>query len=371
MDGNVSTRAPTSATAVAETSPAIASARVRYVLAPGVAAFVRGPEGMVLMSARAVWRAPTASCVTLFRLFATARSREEALGLVGPGDRATLEGVIDSALSNGFLIDAGLANAGNDATRWLEPHDVIFHRHTRTRLVGQGLGPRIETIPREQFGMEDADAESIASPGVALDAPDAADARLAKLSLRDALLSRRTRYSRLPVGIGDLGALLYWSCRTTEEGAKWPGGNKRNYPSGGGVHSLTIYVVARACTGLDRGLYRFVSDGHRLAKIADWRPELDRIVAEAGFVTGGACPEPPVMLIAAADVRRVVAKYQGVAYSLILKEVGAWMQTVYLVGTALRLAPAAIGFSDASVLAALLEGTGRVDVSVGEMILGG
>jgi hypothetical protein len=59
-------------------------------------------------------------------------------------------------------------------------------------------------------------------------------------------------------------------------------------------------------------------------------------------------------------------KYQGMAYALILKDLGALLQTMYLVATAMNLAPCALGSGDTDLFA---EATGLnplEEASVGE-----
>ena len=105
------------------------------------------------------------------------------------------------------------------------------------------------------------------------------------------------------------------------------------------MHELELYPIVHRCDGLEPGLYRY-----------------DRLRASAGTpsVTPPApgyprCrwrPSPPsmkqppqVLLIVAARFQRMQWKYQSMAYNVILKNVGALYQTMYLVATAMGLAP--------------------------------
>jgi SagB-type dehydrogenase family enzyme len=63
-------------------------------------------------------------------------------------------------------------------------------------------------------------------------------------------------------------------------------------------------------------------------------------------------------------------KYQSVAYALILKEVGALYQTMYLVATAMNLAPCALGGGNSDLFAKAINTNYYAETSVGEFILG-
>ena len=53
-----------------------------------------------------------------------------------------------------------------------------------------------------------------------------------------------------------------------------------------------------------------------------------------------------ILLVLTARFQRVSWKYELIAYATILKGVGVLYQTMYLVATAMRLAPCAIGAGD-------------------------
>jgi SagB-type dehydrogenase family enzyme len=62
-------------------------------------------------------------------------------------------------------------------------------------------------------------------------------------------------------------------------------------------------------------------------------------------------------------------KYQGMAYALILKDLGALIQTMYLVATSMDLAPCALGAGDADLFAQATGLNQLVEASVGEFML--
>jgi len=77
-----------------------------------------------------------------------------------------------------------------------------------------------------------------------------------------------------------------------------------------------------------------------------------------------------VLIVISARFRRVAWKYRSMAYAAILKNVGVVYQTMYLVATAMGLAPYAVGSGDSDCLARLIGTDVHVESSVGEFLLG-
>jgi SagB-type dehydrogenase family enzyme len=124
----------------------------------------------------------------------------------------------------------------------------------------------------------------------------------------------------------------------------------RPYPAAGGLYELELFVVVNACDGVDRGLYHYRGDNHVLAKVAGPTDEMERLLADA---TAGMAAQrlPSVLVVIAARFGRISWKYGPLAYALVLKNVGVVFQTMYLVATAMGLAPCAVGAGDAQLFA--------------------
>jgi len=94
------------------------------------------------------------------------------------------------------------------------------------------------------------------------------------------------------------------------------------------------------------------------------------LLADAGRATTIPAESLQVLIIIAARFRRIAWKYASIAYALTLKHVGVLTQTMYLVATAMDLAPCGVGVGD-SDLFARTAGTDYYDeTSVGEFLLG-
>jgi SagB-type dehydrogenase family enzyme len=96
---------------------------------------------------------------------------------------------------------------------------------------------------------------------------------------------------------------------------------------------------------------------------------VEALLEEAYFATGKACTSQ-ILLVFAARFQRMAWVYESAAYSLILKDVGSLMQTMYLVATAMNLAPCAIGCGNSDLFAATVGTDYYRETSVGEFILG-
>ena len=84
-------------------------------------------------------------------------------------------------------------------------------------------------------------------------------------------------------------------------------------------------------------------------------------------------PTPPVAFIASYHVMRrfeCAWKYSSIAYAATLKHVGVLYQTLYLVSTAMGLAPCGLGSGNADVAARAFGLDWAAESSVGEFLIG-
>jgi SagB-type dehydrogenase family enzyme len=98
-------------------------------------------------------------------------------------------------------------------------------------------------------------------------------------------------------------------------------------------------------------------------------PEIARLLDQA-WVTADRHSRPQVCLALTARFARLQWKYESMVYATVLKNVGVVYGTMYLVATAMGLAPCAIGGGDSDLFAhaAGLDYFG--ETTVGEFMLG-
>jgi SagB-type dehydrogenase family enzyme len=110
----------------------------------------------------------------------------------------------------------------------------------------------------------------------------------------------------------------------------------RPYPSAGGSYELELYLAVDACEGLARGFYHYDAGAHALVPITVPVQMLEAQLRGAQFAMG-APAVPQILITIAARFGRVSWKYSSIAFSLILKDAGALMQTFYLMATDMGL----------------------------------
>ena len=145
--------------------------------------------------------------------------------------------------------------------------------------------------------------------------------------------------------------------------------SKRVYPGGGAIYELELYPVIRTCQGMDSGMYHYDPQDHVLEKIENSLLEIDPFIQNAVWATGGKCM-PQVVILIAARFQRLSWKYQTIAYATILKNTGVLIQTMYLVATAMKLAPCGIGSGDSEHFSKVTGLDYYTETTVGEFILG-
>ena len=143
----------------------------------------------------------------------------------------------------------------------------------------------------------------------------------------------------------------------------------RPYPSGGSAYELELYLAVANCAGLARGFYNYDADRHALVPISGPTPELDAQLAAAEFAMD-APAAPQILITIAARFDRVSWKYSSIAYSLILKDVGVLIQTLYLMATDMGLGGCAIGSINIDLFARMTGIEFHVEGPVGQFALG-
>jgi SagB-type dehydrogenase family enzyme len=273
-----------------------------------------------------------------------------------------------------LLVRAGLAVApgaedGRELAQWSFA-DLLLHARSRIGRTEGGYGGsfrldgRFEPLPAVQPPGEGA---------IALVAPDLEDLMLTDLPLARVLEERRSirvHDDERPLTVGQLGQFLY---RVARVRGVWNDGHEevvsRPYPAGGSLHELELYPLVHRVDGLEPGLYRYEGQSHTLTPVAEPNPRT-MLLLEYGRRTGVMETPPQVLLLVAARFGRMMWKYESMAYAAVLKHVGVLYQTMYLVATAMGLAPCGLGGGNADAFAAAAGTSYYEESSVGEFLLG-
>lgn len=267
-----------------------------------------------------------------------------------------------------------------DLAQW-SFHELLFH--TRSR-IGRQNGPFGATFP---FAGKVAPLPAVKPVNytevLQLFKPDIDELKTNDPSLTEVIEERcsiRSHNEESPLTARQLGEFLYRVARIRRLFSRevlsgdHPGQvtfelSNRPYPAGGSVYELEVYVAVRKCRDVAPGLYHYDPLEHRLGRVRDLDEKVSRLLTGAAKGAGMQAL-PQVLLVIASRFQRVSWKYEGLAYALTLKNIGALYQTMYLVATAMSLAPCALGAGDSDLFA---EATGTAyyaETSVGEFILG-
>jgi SagB-type dehydrogenase family enzyme len=247
-------------------------------------------------------------------------------------------------------------------------HDLLFHSRSR---LGRHSNPYGGTFPfKDVFEPLPVVKPRMSEEIVPLYRPDLDRLSAEERSFTAVLEARRSvrEQGESPLSAEQLGEFLYRAARIqkmSEEG----GVSFRPHPGGGALHELEIYPLVDRCQGLEAGLYHYDPLAHQLSKLAPLNPYVKALLQMAA-VTGLLERPPQVLLVIAARFQRMQLKYQSMTYSVILKNVGALYQTMYLVATAMGLAPCALGGGHSDLFAQAAGLNYLEETSVGEFLLG-
>jgi SagB-type dehydrogenase family enzyme len=143
----------------------------------------------------------------------------------------------------------------------------------------------------------------------------------------------------------------------------------RPYPSAGASYELELYLAVDKCEGLARGFYHYDAGAHALVPIGVPTHELEAQLRGAEF-SMDAPAAPQILITIAARFGRISWKYSSIAYSLILKDVGVLMQTLYLMATEMGLGGCAIGITNIDLFAKMTGIEFHVEGPVGQFAIG-
>ena len=248
--------------------------------------------------------------------------------------------------------------------------DRLMHSRSRLGFHTDGYGA---TFPATLNNSEPPPLVRPSHPGrrIELAIPNSEQIIAKDSSLESVLRVRRSiraHDERMCLSLEQLGIFLYRSLgsRNDENEDRC---SRRPFPSAGGLYPLEAYLAINCCDLLAPGLYHYEPMTHVLVHIRDRSPDLTHMLEGARRAMNTTTPIHCVITLVA-RFARVNWKYDSIAYTLLLKEVGVIFQTMYLVATAMDLAPCALGggsslaFANASGLDYWTEST------VGEFALG-
>jgi SagB-type dehydrogenase family enzyme len=289
-----------------------------------------------------------------------------------------------------LLLRAGMVGQASDGGECAEDetpgrqtwefHDLLFHARSRRGRCDAPYGGTYRLAG--QLAPPPALKPAMTGQTIELYCPD-----LARLQREDPPLawvqeqrrSFREYHAERPVTARQLGEFLFRVARVkryreaemaSSQGPLCMDFAARPYPAGGGLYELEVYAAVNRCANLATALYYYDPAAHRLIRLCERTADLDGLLRDAAESTGIPADSLQVLLVLAARFPRLAWKYESIAYALTLKHVGVVFQTMYLVATAMGLAPCAIGGGDADLFARAAGTDYITETSVGEFLLG-
>ena len=286
----------------------------------------------------------------------------------------------------GVCDDHGVADIDQTAVEsgWTE-QDLAFHCHTRNHTIDLCRSERSPTVFINR--QLPAKHQRIVLETVALPGPSRINH---SLSFFQVIRDRQTVrvYQEQPITAGLLSDFLWHSMHIREEILCDPGlsrsyqGLLRPVAGSGALHSIELYLCVHRCAGLQPGFYHYDSSGHSLGKLSGLsEPCLGMLelaaastcrAPQAASVSPGQGQQPDVLVVMAARYARHAALHHqtGLSYALILKDVGSIYQQLYLVATALGLAPCGLSFGSSELFEQASGLPSDLECSVGEFMIG-
>jgi SagB-type dehydrogenase family enzyme len=281
----------------------------------------------------------------------------------------------------GAAPDQGLrASEGDEHLMVWDFHDLLFHVHSTEGRQANPIGGRYPYVD----AIAPPPAVRPPWPGKAIDlqtyaaVPPEKKSPFAKL-LRERR-SAREFDDQKPITLAELACFLDRAARVL---SKWTNPldfgdgsfgpdidyTMRPYPSAGSAYELELYLAVTRCDGLEQGFYHYDADRHALVPIEVRAQALDAIIGAAAYAMDAPGP-PQILLTIAARFNRIAWKYSAIAYSLILRDVGVLLQTLYLTAADIGLGGCAVGTSNIDLFAKMTGIEFHVEGPVGQFALG-
>ncbi|HEV3380614.1 MAG TPA: SagB family peptide dehydrogenase [Trebonia sp.] len=334
--------------------------------------------------------------------------RAEAIQLIGKLGSPTAPGEVTTVLPSAqpiaqaaleYLVAAGMASqaeapvAGGKpvfsedrdlALAGWSPDDLAFHASSTLGRHDHSCGA---TYPMDYAGVTWSGEPVVKPlgprPAITLHRPRWDDLCLTDPPLTVAVEGRRSvrDHSGEPVTVTEIGDLLYRTCRVRRRSDRQEAGtvaprvvavrelSDRPYPGGGACYELESYVTVGRCAGLSKGVYHYDPLGHLLEPVSSDPGIVDEVLRFAGS-GANMTDQPQVLITLTARIRRLSWKYEGLPYRLALIDAGVLIQDLYLVCTAMRIAPCAIGCVSSDLAERAFGTDWRTEPSIVQFIVG-
>jgi oxazoline/thiazoline dehydrogenase len=271
-----------------------------------------------------------------------------------------------------LFYDAGalsVADENDQALAQWEFHDLLFHARSRTGRHANPYGKTDRFVGKMK---PPASVKPLMSGRkISLYKPDIDKLCRDDLPFTKVLEGRQSKrkHGKTAITKREVGEFLYRSARVRKifevKGLEF---TNRVYPSSGAAYELELYLAINHCNGLASGFYHYSPVKHQLSRISSRTKVVSKLLKSAAATAHTNVPQ--ILIIVSARFPRMMWRYESIAYSAILKDVGVLYQTFYLVATAMGLSACALGVGNSDLFAEAAGTNYYEETSVGEFILG-
>jgi SagB-type dehydrogenase family enzyme len=268
---------------------------------------------------------------------------------------------------------SNLFEDNDSALRHWAFHDLLFHVRSRR---GRHDYPTGASFPFRGELPPAARKPATTNARTVLYKPSAEALNIQDVPFNTVLEGRRSlrEPGPVPLSLLELGEFLYRVARVKQFYPADPerpltyDSSMRPCPGTGAIHEIELYLTIARCDGIDAGLYYYDAFSHQLEKLGNLGSLQQQLLADARNAAGTKS-FPDVLIVLAARYQRLAWKYESIVYASILKDAGILQQQMYLVATAMRLAPCALGCGDSDAFARATTLDYYAETSVAEFML--
>jgi SagB-type dehydrogenase family enzyme len=196
-----------------------------------------------------------------------------------------------------------------------------------------------------------------------IDLPDAATFSVGKMPFLEAIGRRcsHRRFSDQPLALEEL-AFLLWSTQGVHDVVRGGLVVLRTVPSAGARHAFETYLIVNLVSGLEPGLYRYLSLQHKLCFLYS-DPQLADRVSDGSYgqrFVGAA----PVVFVWTAVPYRMEWRYGALSPKLIALDAGHVCENLYLAAESIGAGACAIAAYHQSAMDSILGVDGEEEFTV-------
>ncbi len=215
-----------------------------------------------------------------------------------------------------------ILNAQEDkALKQWESHDLLYHKRSRctSQFWRSGATFRFKDTIALKSPIKKTNSDTL----IPLYKPNIEYLSQNDMTFTKVLQSRKSCLEHCKtITIKELREFLYRAARIKSIFKQGPFEFiKANYPSAGSIYETEINLIIQKCSGLEQGVYHYDRDVHSLSRINDMTDEAEQLLVSNNY-QNLKNEDIQILFIFSSRFQRIAWKYEGIAYSVMLKNAG-------------------------------------------------